>query len=112
MGDVTELAHENSALSRVGLYRTLKTFFKQLGKLHPAQKAHFEAMSTHWLRHTFAHHVLRTSPGDQGLKLAQQLLGHQDISTTAEYLKQANHELVRAGRRVNPLAPVLPAPSS
>ncbi|HPB21067.1 MAG TPA: phage integrase family protein [Novosphingobium sp.] len=112
VGDVTELAHENSALSRVGLYRTLKTFFKQLGKLHPAQKAHFEAMSTHWLRHTFAHHVLRTSPGDQGLKLAQQLLGHQDISTTAEYLKQANHELVRAGRRVNPLAPVLPAPSS
>lgn len=109
VNDQTELAHENSALSRVGLYRTLKTFFNQLAKAHPTQKDHFEAMSTHWLRHTFAHHVLRTSPGDQGLKLAQQLLGHEDISTTAEYLKQANHELVRAGRRVSPLALVAPA---
>ena len=43
-------------------------------------------------------------PGDQGLKLAQQLLGHADISTTAEYLKQDNEDLVRAGRRVDPLA--------
>lgn len=106
VGDQTELAHENSALSRVGLYRTLKTFFKQLAKGHPTQGIHFEAMSTHWLRHTFAHHVLRTSPGDQGLKLAQQLLGHEDISTTAEYLKQANVDLVRAARRVNPLSPM------
>lgn len=106
VGDQTELAHENSALSRVGLYRTLKTFFKQLAKAHPDQGNHFEAMSTHWLRHTFAHHVLRTSPGDQGLKLAQQLLGHEDISTTAEYLKQANLDLVRAARRVNPLSPM------
>jgi site-specific recombinase XerD len=104
VNDRTELAHENGGLSRVGLYRTLKTFFKQLAKSLGEDGQHFNDVSTHWLRHTFAHHVLRTSPGDQGLKLAQQLLGHADISTTAEYLKQDNEELVRAGRRVDPLA--------
>jgi site-specific recombinase XerD len=104
VNDRTELAHENGGLSRVGLYRTLKTFFKQLAKSLGEDGQHFNDVSTHWLRHTFAHHVLRTSPGDQGLKLAQQLLGHADISTTAEYLKQDNEDLVRAGRRVDPLA--------
>lgn len=103
VNDNTELAHENSALSRVGLYRTLKTFFMQMKKALGEDGERFSKVSTHWLRHTFAHHVLRTSPGDQGLKLAQQLLGHEDISTTAEYLKQASPDLVRAGRRVNPL---------
>ena len=103
ISDQTELAHDNGALSRVGLYRTLKTFFKLVGCMSGADATRFGKVSTHWLRHTFAHHVLRTSPGDQGLKLAQQLLGHDDISTTAEYLKQANTDLIRASRRVQPL---------
>lgn len=59
-------------------------------------------ISTHWLRHTFAKEVLRTNPSDTGLKLAQQLLGHASITTTAVYAKQDDTAKVKASRLVFP----------
>lgn len=120
--DESMMANENLALSKDGLYKTLKTFFRngaqphikrirleilrleaegKTGKMRWSQ-LHRElatwerraSMSTHWLRHTFALEVLRTSGSDQGLKVAQQLLGHQSITTTAEYLRQDESEKV------------------
>lgn len=114
--DEALMASDNLALSKAGLYKTLKTFFRngaqphirrirleilQLesdGKTGKSKWSQLKrelsvwerraGMSTHWLRHTFALEVLRTSASDQGLKVAQQLLGHQSITTTAEYLRQ------------------------
>lgn len=104
--DKTELANDNAGLSRGGIYRTLKTFFRQLAKGvkdDEDQKNRILEFSTHWLRHTFAHEVLRANSGDEGLKLTQQLLGHKSISTTAEYVKQDQSAKVKAARKVNPL---------
>lgn len=104
--DETVLANDNAALSRSGVAMALKTFFRQLAKdaSTPQQKERILKFSTHWLRHTFAHEVLRANEGDEGLKLAQQLLGHASISTTAEYVKQDESAKVKAARKVNPLA--------
>jgi site-specific recombinase XerD len=103
--DMTVLANDNAALGSAGIARTLKTFFRQLAKTvdEPRQRARIQRFSTHWLRHTFAHEVLRANEGDEGLKLAQQLLGHASIATTAEYMKQDETAKVKAARKVNPL---------
>lgn len=103
--DETAMAHDNCALSTNGLYRTLKTFFRQLARKErdPELQARILKFSTHWLRHTFAHEVLSENDGDDALKLAQQLLGHASINTTAEYVKQDQSALVKAARKVNPL---------
>jgi len=61
------------------------------------------AISTHWLRHTFAKAVLAANPDDSGLKLTQQLLGHASINTTQLYIRQDESAKVRAVRKVNPL---------
>lgn len=121
--DDSEMAGDNLALSWMALYKTLKSFFRGATRQHlkvaerelravrsassdPEEVAKAEQavmkwrrrakMSTHWLRHTFAHQVLRSNADDGGLKLAQELLGHASISTTAEYLKQDETARVRA----------------
>lgn len=103
--DLTVLANDNAALGRAGIARTLKTFFLQMAATveDARQRARIQRFSTHWLRHTFAHEVLRANEGDEGLKLAQQLLGHASIATTAEYLKQDESAKVKAAKKVNPL---------
>ena len=60
------------------------------------------AMSTHWMRHTFAMGVLRDNPNDAGLKLAQQLLGHASIATTQIYLKVDDTSKLKAIRNLKP----------
>jgi len=60
------------------------------------------AMSTHWMRHTFAMGVLRDNPNDAGLKLAQQLLGHASIATTQIYLKVDDTAKLKAIRNLKP----------
>ena len=101
----TVMANDNSALSHAGIYRTLKAFFKQAAKMaEPPERAErFRQISTHWLRHTFAHEVLQANNGDDGLIMAQQLLGHASINTTAEYLKEDQSKKVKAARKVRPL---------
>ncbi len=105
VNDRTVLKHDNSALSANALYRTLKTFFRQMARKERDErlKARILQFSTHWLRHTFAHEVLRENDSSEGLKLAQELLGHASINTTAEYVKQDQSAKVKAARKVNPL---------
>lgn len=75
------------ALSGAGLYRVLKVFFHSVAmQTNDAQmRQDFERASCHWLRHTFAHEVLRAS--GQDLPVAQQLLGHTSLATTGIYVK-------------------------
>ena len=76
-------------LSVQSVYQILKGFFKQCSDT--AQEsvtddmATFKRASTHWLRHTFAHHLLKETERD--LALVQAVLGHKSISTTAIYVK-------------------------
>lgn len=60
------------------------------------------AMSTHWMRHTFAIGILRDNPNDAGLKLVQQLLGHSSIATTQIYLKVDDTQKTRALKNHKP----------
>lgn len=77
------------ALSSAAIYSILKAFFRRcavragekLGDRHGI----FNRASTHWLRHTFAHHALKSSGKD--LSVVQALLGHKSISTTGLYVK-------------------------
>ena len=102
------MANDNSALSRSGIYKTLKGFFKQAAKQAetPERAVRFTQVSTHWLRHTFAHEVLRANNGDDVLIMAQLLLGHASINTTAEYLKEDQSKKVKAARKVRPLGKI------
>lgn len=84
------------ALSAAGLHRVLKGFFRTVAAAcdHDELRADFRRASTHWLRHTFAHEVLKASGND--LPVTQQLLGHRNISTTGIYIKANVHQRVEA----------------
>ncbi|RYE42372.1 MAG: site-specific integrase [Hyphomicrobiales bacterium] len=59
----------------------------------------FRRASTHWLRHTYAHHALR-EPG-KDLTVVQQILGHRSITTTAIYVKADMEARKRANDAIN-----------
>ena len=83
------MGHGNpaGALSSSRINDVLKGFFRAVGKSCDDEQLQedFERASCHWLRHTFAHGVLKASGND--LPVTQQLLGHKSISTTGIYLK-------------------------
>lgn len=85
----SEQINTTGALSASALYRLLKVFFKKCALLAGEDpddpQAVFRRASTHWLRHTYAHHALRASGKD--LTVVQQILGHRSITTTAIYVK-------------------------
>lgn len=93
-------ANRNGGLSKSRLYGVLKAFFREVARQHPTASADFLAASTHWLRHTYAHQVLIAAGGD--LTVAQQLLGHADIATTAIYTKADMSNRVRAVNSIDP----------
>lgn len=102
----TVLKNDNSALSAAGIYQTLKSFFRALAKKQqdPIARARISRVSTHWMRHTFAHEVLRTADSRFALKLAQELLGHASINTTSGYIDQDDSAKVNAVKLVDPLS--------
>lgn len=85
----TRMGHGNPAgnLSSSRMYDVLKGFFRAVGEGCGDEQLQedFERASCHWLRHTFAHGVLKASGND--LPVTQQLLGHKNINTTGIYLK-------------------------
>lgn len=103
--DGAMLAHDDCGLSRAGILAVVKRFFAQVAKGcdDHARKERLAKVSTHWLRHSFAHEALRCDNTDTGLKLTQQLLGHKNINTTAGYLQQNQSERVKAALKINPL---------
>ncbi|WP_431153253.1 tyrosine-type recombinase/integrase [Acidovorax facilis] len=84
--------NSHGGLSASAMYSLLKGFFRECAVLagedlqaKGAMRGTFSKASTHWLRHTFAHHALRSS--DKDLTVVQALLGHASINTTAIYIK-------------------------
>ena len=82
-----DLASANGGLCVAGVHRVFKSLCRQAAKAcsEPRLKADFERATAHWLRHTFAHSVLRASGRD--LPVTQQLLGHASLATTGIYVK-------------------------
>lgn len=91
------------------------------GRGRPLSYAAFEAslryaaakagvkVTAHMFRHTVAQHVSDTS----GLKVAQELLGHQHITTTADTYAHVDHAaMVRAVAAVEKLLRAVPAPAA
>ncbi len=78
----------DGGLSASAMYSQLKSFFRECAvragedlEAKGAMRGTFSKASTHWLRHTFAHHALKD------LTVVQALLGHASINTTAIYVK-------------------------
>ncbi|WP_169737781.1 tyrosine-type recombinase/integrase [Curvibacter gracilis] len=84
-----DTVNKTGGLSVQLVYLILKEFFKQCSNEAKESvtddMATFKRASTHWLRHTFAHHLLKET--DRDLALVQAVLGHKSITTTAIYVK-------------------------
>jgi site-specific recombinase XerD len=91
-----DLANAVGGLSAAGIHRVIKALCEHAAKHceDPRVAAEFREASAHWMRHTFAHAVLRASGGD--LPVTQQLLGHASLSTTGIYLKADMGQRFRA----------------
>ena len=75
-----------AGISESTLYGQLKDFFKQYAENLPSEDyktaARLEALSTHWLRHTFGSHMTAKQVDASTLQL---ILGHAHLSTTGIY---------------------------
>lgn len=91
-----DLAKVNGGLSVAGIHRVIKALCERAAKGCGDARlaAEFRAASAHWMRHTFAHAVLRASGGD--LPVTQQLLGHASIATTGIYVKADMSQRLKA----------------
>ncbi len=103
--DAPRKENEDGRLAGSSIAGLLKDFFKQVArnqyKDHKPGHADFDAASTHWLRHTFAHRLLYET--DAKLPTVQKLLGHQSLATTGLYLDADMTERVRAVAQLKPV---------
>lgn len=81
-GDIVFVNSRGSTISRVGLYKTLKKLAIRAGIM--------KDISPHTLRHSYASHLLENGVN---LRMVQELLGHEDISTTQIYTHISKKQL-------------------
>ncbi|AVO43534.1 site-specific integrase [Simplicispira suum] len=96
--DGADKLRAKGALSGSGIYAVLRAFFKKCAAQDDDPSGPFLKASTHWLRHTFAHHALDAT--DKDVPVVQQLLGHSSINTTLVYVKADPKARIDAVRKI------------
>lgn len=92
-GDIVFVNVRGNELSRVGLYKTLKKLAFKAGIM--------KEISPHTLRHSYASHLLENGVN---LRTVQELLGHEDISTTQIYTHISKKQLSDVYNEFHPRA--------
>ena len=95
------LGARGAPIARQVVWRLLKAHCEAAGLPHAA--------SPHWLRHSFATHLLEH---DAPIRAIQEMLGHADIATTQVYTHLDAARLSQTVRRCHPRATPLPPPPS
>jgi integrase/recombinase XerD len=90
-GDILFVNRSGSPISRVGFYKTLKKITFKAGIM--------KDVSPHTLRHSFASHLLENGVD---LRMVQELLGHEDISTTQIYTHISKKQLKEVYEEFHP----------
>ena len=91
--EVVFVSRRGRALSRVGLWRIVKTHARAVGLS--------EGVSPHTLRHSFATHLLRAGAD---IRAVQELLGHASLNTTQIYTHLTIEALRQVYRKAHPRA--------
>ena len=90
-GDIVFVNTRGSEISRVGFYKVLKNLTFKAGIM--------KEVSPHTLRHSFASHLLANGVD---LRVVQELLGHEDISTTQIYTHISKQKLQEVYEEYHP----------
>lgn len=90
-GDIVFVNSRGSGISRVGFYKVLQTLTTKAGIT--------KDVSPHTLRHSFASHLLENGVD---LRVVQELLGHEDISTTQIYTHISKAQLQKVYEEFHP----------
>jgi integrase/recombinase XerD len=91
--DAVFVAQGMRPMTRQNFFKLLKRYARVAGITKP--------VSPHWVRHTFATHLLA---GGADLRSVQAMLGHADISTTEIYTHVSSDHVKKAHRASHPRA--------
>lgn len=90
-GDILFVNSRGNEISRVGFYKVIKKLTIKAGIM--------KDVSPHTLRHSFASHLLENGVD---LRMVQELLGHEDISTTQIYTHISKKQLKEVYEEFHP----------